>query len=262
MKTKYLVVAGLLVAFLFGAASSLFPSEPCKNWDARGSWKIRGQLREIDMHLDQSGTTISGRATSKGDVGDVVGNIRGDALGFQIKWSTGAVATFWGDIQPYNPIKGSFIPAAMQGYKGATYNWSADRAMPCADSAPPAVTAPAGDSAPVSGHGGFGPAIGANPNVVTILPGQNEGSTTLSWNGGGNHPQAHVWVKVNGRDKKFVAGESRGTLQLPVKPGKTYLYILTDSGQQLASVTVKAEQQENMRHHHKNKSGGNDDNEN
>jgi hypothetical protein len=46
-------------------------------------------------------------------------------------------------------------------------------------------------------------------------------------------------VKVKDWDARTLAESSKGTREVKVKPGKTYLYILTDSGQQLGSVTVK-----------------------
>jgi hypothetical protein len=369
MKTKYFFVAGLLTAVLFGAASSLFPSEPCRNWDMRGHWKLTGQMSTVEMQLSQgqTGGSIIGRASATGkdgEGGDVAGTLGGADLNFQIKWAKGAVSTMTGSIAPDGRIQGSWFPGA---YDGTRYTWSGDRAMRCADTAPstaapkPAATAaaqlhatpadiviPAGEnegkttltwdgaqgcslwlsldgqpethvgdlsdakgshvftvkpgtdrlslknggrevasvtirarvihvtghpkvpaSAPTpvgvlpgttadtSGQGGFPttgsgartPLIKANPQVVTIPAGQNEGTTVLIWDAGNDHPRAEVWLEVNGHDKKLFTGSSKGRREIMVKPGKSYLYILTDSGQLLATVNVQAGGQESMGRH-------------
>jgi hypothetical protein len=82
--------------------------------------------------------------------------------------------------------------------------------------------------------------ISANPTVVPIPAGQTEGATTLTWNGGKDHPYAEVWVKVGDQDEKFVLEQGQGSRQMKVKAGKTYLYMLEDGGRLLASVTVQA----------------------
>jgi hypothetical protein len=84
------------------------------------------------------------------------------------------------------------------------------------------------------------PMITATPRVVTIPGGQGTGSTTLTWDGGPEHRYAEVWVGVNGEDPTFLVEQGKGSRKVTVEPGKTYLYILTDSGQQLSTVTVKA----------------------
>ena len=77
--------------------------------------------------------------------------------------------------------------------------------------------------------------ITASPKVATTS------STTLTWDGGAAHPYAEVWVGVDGQDPKFVVEQGKGSRKVTTEPGKTYLYILTDSGQQLATVTVKGQ---------------------
>jgi len=86
------------------------------------------------------------------------------------------------------------------------------------------------------------PGITASPHVVTVPAGQTQGKTTLTWDGGKDHPYAEVWVKEDDQDEKFVVEKGKGTRAMTVEPGKTYLYILTDSGQRLATVTVKGKQ--------------------
>ena len=81
------------------------------------------------------------------------------------------------------------------------------------------------------------PFITANPADV-ISPRRSQGTTTLTWNGGPDHPYAEVWVKVDGADETFIVEQGKGTREVTVELGKTYLFILTDAGQRLATVTV------------------------
>jgi hypothetical protein len=278
MNTKHFFVVGLLTAGLFSATSS---GEPCRNWDARGFWMLNAQTSKVEMHLDQSGNTITGRATCNGAGGNVVGTLGGASLNFQITWSTGGVSSYTGTIAPDGRIGGSWYPADR-----TKYTWSGDRAMRCKDSAPAASTASApqantnppkrvvttghpkpvgvlpGTTADTSGNGGFvkmipttsgpqarTPLIKANPQEVTIPNGQSEGTAVLIWDAGNDHPSAEVWLRVNGHEKKLFAQTNKGRREVVVQPGKSYLYILTDSGQKLATVTVQAGQQGSMDRH-------------
>ena len=49
-------------------------------------------------------------------------------------------------------------------------------------------------------------------------------------------------MKVDDEDEKFVVEQGKGGRKVTVEAGKTYLYILTDAGKRLATVTVKAKQ--------------------
>jgi hypothetical protein len=288
MKTKYLSVAGLLVAFLFSATSTLFPSESsCMNWDARGFWKLNAQTSTVEMHLDQSGHTITGRASCNGDGGNVVGTIGGASLNFLITWSKGSTSSYTGSIVPDGRINGTWFPGA---YNGTKYTWSGDRAMTCGDplynpihrlkivpgptpspakvihvtghAKPPATPTPVGvlPGSTTGAQGGFVEMIPttSEPQARTPLikahP-RNDGTSTLIWDAGNDHPAAEVWVKVNGHEKKLFAQANKGRREVTVQPGKNYLYILTDSGQNLATVIVQSDQQEPMRHPHRDRKG-------
>ena len=63
--------------------------------------------------------------------------------------------------------------------------------------------------------------------------------TTIAWDGGKDHPYAEVWVRVDNEDEKKLLEQGRGTLPVTVVPGKTYVYILTDAGTTLATITVR-----------------------
>ncbi len=85
------------------------------------------------------------------------------------------------------------------------------------------------------------PTITANPNPVLLPPGQISGTTTLTWDGGANHPYAEVWVAVDNNDETFVVEQGKGSRQVTIELGKTYLYKLADFGKTLASITVTAQ---------------------
>lgn len=99
--------------------------------------------------------------------------------------------------------------------------------------APSASGLPANPPAPPGVSGG--PSIRANPANVT------GGSTTLTWDGGSEHPYAEVWVGIDGGDPIFVVEQGKGSRRVTVDAGKTYRYVLTDSGQDLATVTVRGQ---------------------
>ncbi len=82
--------------------------------------------------------------------------------------------------------------------------------------------------------------LSASPRLVSIPAEQTQGTTTLTWDGGPDHPYAEVWVKEGGQDETFVVEQGKGTRRMTVERGKNYLFILTDSGKRLATVTVTA----------------------
>jgi len=86
------------------------------------------------------------------------------------------------------------------------------------------------------------PFITANPETVVISPRRDQGTTTLIWDAGPDHPSAQVWVKINDADESFIVEQSKGSRGFMVDPGNTYLFILTDAGQRLATVTVTVKQ--------------------
>jgi hypothetical protein len=84
------------------------------------------------------------------------------------------------------------------------------------------------------------PYIKATPNPALAPAGQTSGSTTLEWDGGDDHPYAEVWQQVGDADETFVLESGKGTRQMTVEVGKTYIFKLSDAGELLASVTVTA----------------------
>jgi hypothetical protein len=84
------------------------------------------------------------------------------------------------------------------------------------------------------------PYIKASPNPAPAPAGQASGTTTLEWDGGGDHPWAEVWQQVDDANETFVVESGKGTRQMTVEVGKTYVFKLSDAGKLLASVTVTA----------------------
>ena len=62
----------------------------------------------------------------------------------------------------------------------------------------------------------------------------------MLWDAGADHRNAELRVQVDGGEETLVAKQAKGGTRLKVDAGKTYLYVLTDAGQRLGTVTVKA----------------------
>ena len=146
-----------------------------------------------------------------------------------------------GDIEADGKIHGIVHEVSNPGTKLA---FVSSRAMKCADTI---VTAPPAQPSPkrlIKSTGKARTETSSSTEVPRIVvfnkPGQAPGTLTLTWDGGPDHPYAEVWVKVDGGDETKVVEQGKGTRQVTVEPGKTYQYILTDSGQQLATTTAKA----------------------
>lgn len=84
------------------------------------------------------------------------------------------------------------------------------------------------------------PYITAAPPIIPVAKGQSQGTTTLIWDGGPDHPYAEVWVSVNGGDETKVLEQGKGTRKVTAEQGKSYTYILTDAGKRLGTVAVEA----------------------
>jgi hypothetical protein len=143
-------------------------------------------------------------------------------------------------------------------HPGSKATWFSASAMKCAEAnavkptnpTPTPVTPPRPPPIKSSGHmpakttpqtqsSAASPTISANPTVVPIPAGKSQGTVTLTWDGGPDHPYAEVWVKVGGEEEeKFIVEQGKGTRRATVERGKTYSFILTDSGQQLAKAVV------------------------
>ena len=87
------------------------------------------------------------------------------------------------------------------------------------------------------------PTITANPNPVVIPEGKTEGTTMISWDAGVDRGDSRVWLQVDGGKEDIFAASAKGTSEIKVVMGKTYIFRLYsgDGAQVLASITVKAQ---------------------
>ena len=88
------------------------------------------------------------------------------------------------------------------------------------------------------------PSIYVSQNPVLIPAGQTSGTTTLTWDAGGDHPYAEVWQQIDGGEETFVVEQGKGSRQMTIELGKTYVFKLSDFGNLLASVTVTAKNEQ------------------
>lgn len=223
-----------LGAFLFTSVCSLLPSPVeagCQRWDVSGQWELRldngenvkvnlqqGKWGQTSANLTGTGERIATAGANsyfdKPQKGVISGNITDNAFTMLLTVRTDQ-HRFTGTIGPSGKMEGICTTTT-----SSDRHWVSSRRMKCADEAP----------APTRKV----PFIVAGNN-----PGQAPGTKTLTWDGGPEHPYAEVWVKVNDQDEKFVVEKGKGTREVTVQPGNTYLYILSDSGERLDTVTVK-----------------------
>jgi hypothetical protein len=220
----------ILVAFALALSPSPAQAE-CRQWDVGGDWfPVGGD--DWAFHLAQKGFVITGSATRGPQMTKVTGTVTGSAFYLNLI-SKGLELR--GDIAADGKIHGVMHDSSNPNKKLV---FVSSRAMKCTETPSnipatpqkPVITAPPPKATPK---------IGASPAVVTIPTGQADGTTTLTWDGGPEHSYAEVWVAVNGQDPTFVVEQGKGSRRVTVERGTTYRYILTDSGKDLGSVTVK-----------------------
>lgn len=268
-RTSLNALSGLVLAGLGATAPSPAMAQ-CTDWDVAGSWQIRQGKFVIPVELKQSGKTLSGSAKHNASIagtkgflgvgasfganqvvdGTVRGTVEGDTFNIEIAWPDALVGVYRGTIKSDGTIGGITYDKKKPS---SNSTWSSDRPMKCGNttaikpsvilkpkpSAPAAATTPAPKVIKSTGKGPTQETSAAGPRIVAFnKPRQTPGTKTLSWDGGPDHPYAEVWVKVDGQDETFVVEQGKGTREVTVEPGKTYLYILTDSGKRLATVTV------------------------
>jgi hypothetical protein len=259
-----------LGGLLFAAICVLLPSPAeaqCREWYIGFPWSLQQGDLEVHMSLRQEGKILKGIARYPFRVkvqdnnldkdswrtgirkGVVAGTIDGDNITLDMEWDDGSGGIYKGVLGPTGIIRGTVIVDKNNPSK--TWPWVSRQPMPCADKAekkpkPTASAAPAQPSPKrLISHKGKGRTdAGAPAGVPKIVvfnkPGQAPGTMTVTWDGGLEHPYAEVWVSVDGGDETKVVEQAKGTREVTVEPGKTYQYILTDAGQQLATTSVKA----------------------
>jgi hypothetical protein len=216
----------ILVAFALALSPS--PAQACRQWDVGGDWfPVGGD--DWAFHLTQNGFDITGLATRGPRSSKVTGTVTGSAFYLNLKG-----LELRGDIAADGKIHGVMHDLSNPNKKLV---FVSSRVMKCTEkfsNTPATPQKPVNTAPPAKAT----PNISASSTVITIPDGQSEGTVTLTWDGGPDHPYAEVWVKAGGDDEKFLVEQGKGTRSVTVERGKNYLFILSDSGQQLAKAVV------------------------
>lgn len=241
LKTGSWFVLGYLLLSSSAAAQ-------CGQWDFSGKWEIWISRTKAVERLDlaQSGSTVSGTARlftpvdPYKDGGKVTGNVQGDKVSISIDWINDRSIireSFTGTVAQDGKFSGQASVWALAG--SVETDWASSRPMQCLfktvkklDVKPSSPAAP-----PVSAT--KAPYIIATPNNIALPFGVQVGQSTIVWDAGKDHPYAEIWVKVDSQDERKVLEMGKGSLPIVIEPGRTYVYILTDAGTTLATVTVR-----------------------
>jgi hypothetical protein len=268
-------LGGFLLTSIFALSTPSMEAQ-CEQWDVSGKWKIRQGSFTLPVVLTQKGKTVTGSALhrdattipesseqgfgERGDLeGSVNGTVEGDKFDVQINWARGGVGIYRGTIGKNGVIQGMTYD---KNKPSSSATWRSSKVMKCAeeDAAEPTNPTPVrppplkstghmptnptpSRPPPLKSTGHMpkiqSPTISANPIAVTFPEGQSQGTTTLTWDGGPDHPDAQVWMKqgIEG-EETLVAEQGKGTRRVTVERGKNYQFILKDSGQQLAKAVV------------------------
>lgn len=264
-KWSALALGGFLFTSIFALSAPPVEAQ-CKQWNVGHGWRFKQGTLPVEMNLQQKGIVVTGTAShivhrrikdsnpgfdedrAETMSGDVDGTVKGDRFAVRIHWNNNTVGVYEGTIGPSGRIEG-------KGYEQSTprtkVRWYSETHMVCADDdvvqptkpAPPPTNAAPPRPPPIKSSGkavsAAAPTISANPIVVTAPDGQSQGTTTLTWDVGPDHPNAIVWSRV-GIDGKVTVVDTRGkgTLTVAVDRGRNYQFILMETGQQLAKAVV------------------------
>ncbi len=254
-----------------------FAKAQCAQWDASGRWDIKQPNVEtpIELTIQQNGRVLTGIA--KGtfvrkvpfhsdidyNTGAVDGTIDGDSLSIQIYWSksemmgNGKIGVYTATVRPSGRLEGE---AYEKSAPKVRYSWFSPGVLKCLPPSPPPVAQGPPRSTgkaktpvvvkPPKSTGKARPQTSAQEPAKMAVPGivasqviypqlyASMGFVVLTWDAGPDHPYAEVWYKVNNGDDTFLMELGKGSRQMPVERGKSYTYILTDSGKTLATVNV------------------------
>ena len=265
-----------IVSFFFGIAVALSPyplSAQCSQWDVSGYRLLKQGTTSVGLDLIQNGSLISGKAAYHTLIndgsdfvevsGDVDGSVEGNNFNVHVYWNyNGLIGVYDGKISAQGRVEGDGYGKENPSKK---FLWFVREPVKCAP-APKPATEPVGEpqtirhapgvrstgrpratsattaaeAAPASATAAMpAPGIMATPNNIALVKGKSKGTTTLTWDAGRAHPTAEVWVKADDEDETLVVATGKGTLQVSVIPGKSYLYILRDAGKTLARIIVE-----------------------
>ncbi len=276
--TRYRSLGGMIFVLLFVSFFALSPYSAyaqCGQWDVGGQWSIQQSTTVVNFELQRNGSVVTGKAyytqpgretkflgvvTSGGDsvvhYGDVDGSARGSLFTVHIYWDNHkSIGVYTGKISPSGKIEGDAYGEENPSVKVKWYSRSSMLCAPVPVVATKTPTpAPPKKTIKATGHARVtppdpaiepikailkAPGIIATPNNIALMKGKSKGMTTLTWDAGRAHPSAEVWVKVDDGDETKVVATGKGTLQVTVVPGKSYLYILKDAGKTLATLIVE-----------------------
>jgi hypothetical protein len=256
-KWSALALGGFLFISVFALSAPLAEAQ-CREWKVGFEWRFKQGTYQypVEMNLQQYRTELTGRACHrvKGEIGQyynvcgtVDGTVEGDQFAVKIEWNNETTGVYKGTIGPTGKIEGEGWEIRSPGTK---IRWYSVTRMICADATsapPPPITSTNPTPKPLKSSGkaksAAAPFIKANPIAVTIPAGQSQGTTTLTWDGGPDHPYAEVWIKESSQgEEKFLVEQGKGTRQVTVERGKNYQFLLMDAGQQLAKAVVISRQ--------------------
>lgn len=245
-----------LPGILFISVCALLPSPAqaqCRHWNVTGLWELR-QDNEIILLLNlQQGDwnqqtalltgTVERQLSEKGAQGKKLSGINSGKVSGKIALTSFTMEVTYPSFTSRYTGKINPNSGKMEGTNDTGAHWVSSKTFSCGSGTASEKAKPTATPLPVyspntNGHDSA-PVLHGKVPWMAAKPGQSSGTKTLSWDGGPDHPYAEVWVKVNDEDEKFVVEKGKGTREVTVERGKTYLYILSDSGQRLATVTVK-----------------------
>jgi hypothetical protein len=220
----------------------------CGQRDISGRWKIqiKGSAATEVVDLKQSGGTVTGRVGTEvstnlvATFATVTGNVDGEKMRLHVEWTNDRYTireSFDGTFADDGRVSGTGQIWALAG--PVSVEWTSDHPMQCLSKKVGSLGVKRTNPVDRSGSTARSVFIIAAPNNIILPTGIGVGQTTLAWDAGPDHPYAEVWVKIDGQDATKVLERGKGTLPVVVEPGKTYLYILTDAGTTLATVTVR-----------------------
>lgn len=206
--------------------------------------------------------------------GSLDGTVVGNRFAIQVYWgrssisggtvlgpshntsSNGIVGVYTGTIGPQGRIEGDTYDRQKPSVRATWYSNTTMKCKPQAQPIQPPVIAQPPAPAPPKPVKTTGrhrvpppsetklpdpPYIFAAPNVVILTPGEMMGRTTLVWDAGADHPYAEIWLKINGANEERILEKGKGQLVVELIKGRTYTYILTDSGTTLGTVNLFAQ---------------------
>jgi hypothetical protein len=190
--------------------------------------------------------------------GVVDGSIDGDHFQINIRWPEGLVGVYSAAIGPDGTLKGRTYDKHERAIR---QTWYSSRSIVCRPAQPAAPAQPVlaprsgkpvgrtsgrpqGSTQPEPANAAPQPAAGApwisaKPILVRVPAGESQGTTTVTWDGGPDHPYAELWVKEGDEDEKFVVEQGKGSRSFNVNLGTTYVFILTDNAKRLRTVTIR-----------------------